>query len=138
MSRFPGKKLPPHWVYVPSRREVRDLLRGLGANVRGVKFDGTGGGLSSFGTLLLGYLERRVADEGWCFFLRLSGVPKSALGNRHAELSCAALEAIRQSVSECLMLPPAEVTKPTRLLLFFSFEAEGVVSRCSVKPGDQF
>ena len=32
MARFPGKKLPPHWVYVPSRREVRGLLRGLAAD----------------------------------------------------------------------------------------------------------
>ena len=98
MSRFPGKKLPPHWVYVPSRREIRGLLREITADVRYVEFDGTGRGRSSVG-LLLGYLERRVADGRWCFYLRLWGAPESAVGERRAELAQAALGTIRQSVA---------------------------------------
>jgi hypothetical protein len=137
VSRFPGKKLPPHWVYVPSRREVRDLLRVLATDVRRVEFDGTGSGPSSVG-LLVGYLERRVADGGWCFYLRLWGVPESAVGDRRAELALAALEAIQRSVVECLAYPPAEVAKPTQLLLRFAVEPDGVVSRCSVKPVDRY
>src|SRR5262245_53103324 len=61
VSRFAGKKLPPHWVYVPSRRQVRELLRGLAADFRRVEFGGTGRGAGLVG-LLLGYLERRVVD----------------------------------------------------------------------------
>jgi hypothetical protein len=137
VSRFPGKKLPPHWVYVPSRRQVRDLLRSLAADVRRVEFDGTGSGPSSVG-LLLGYLERRVADGGWCFYLRLWGVPEAAVGERRTELARAALEAIAQSVAECLASPPAETAKPTQLLLRFAVEADGVVSKCSVKPVDRY
>src|SRR5262249_52383240 len=135
--RFPGKKLPPHWVYVPSRREVRDLLRDVTADVRRVELDGTGSGASSVG-LLLGYLECRVVDGRWCFYLRLWGVPESALAGRRAELAQAALGAIRQSMVECLARPPAEVTKPTQLLLRFAVDAEGVVPRCSVKPVDRY
>jgi hypothetical protein len=136
VPRFPGKKLPPHWVYVPSRREIRDLLRDLAADVRRVDFDGTGSGPSSVG-LLLGYLERRVADGGWCFYLRLWGAPESAVGGRRAELARAVLGAIRQSVAECLASPPAEVVKPTQLRLWFAVEADRVTSRCSVKPVDR-
>jgi hypothetical protein len=92
-------------VYVPSRKEVRDLVRELGADVRCVELDGTGSGLSSVG-LLLGYLERRVVDSEWCFYLRLWGVPESAVGELRTELARAALEGIRQSVAECLARPP--------------------------------
>lgn len=136
MSRFPGKKLPPHWVYVPSRREVRGLLRDLAADVRRVEFDGTGSGPSS--GLLLGYLERRVASGAWCFYLRLWGAPESAVGERRDELARAALGAIAQSVAECLASPPAEVVKPTQLLVWFAAGADGVVSKCSVKPVDRY
>lgn len=137
MSRFSGKKLPPHWVYVPSRREVRNLLRDLGADVRRVEFGGTGSGPSSVG-LLLGYLERRVAAGRWCFFLRLWGAPESALGGHRDELARAVLEAIRQSVADCLTHPPAEVIKPTQLLLRFAVDEDRVVSGCRVKPVDQY
>jgi len=137
VSRFPGKKLPPHWSYVPSRRQVRDLLRDLAADVRRVEFAGTGSGASSVG-LLLGYLERRVAAGGWCFYLRLWGAPESAVGGRRIELARAALAAIGQSVTECLASPPAEVAKPTQLLLRFAVDVNGVVSKCNVKPVDRY
>ncbi len=84
MSRFPGKKLPPHWLYVPSRREARDLLRQLGVDVRRVELDGPGSGTGPVG-LLLGYLERRVAEGRWCFLLRLWGAPEAAVGERGEE-----------------------------------------------------
>jgi len=136
-SRFPGKKLPSHWVYVPSQREVRDLLRNLGADVRYMDFDGTGSGPSSVG-LLLGYVERRVASGVWCFYLRLWGAPESAVGERRDELTRAALGAIAQSVADCLASPPTEVVKPTQLLLRFALGADGVVSKCSVKEVDRY
>ncbi|WP_435018188.1 hypothetical protein TA3x_000134 [Tundrisphaera sp. TA3] len=133
MSRFPGKKLPPHWVYLPSRRQVRDLLRGLDADVRRVDFAGTGSGPSSVG-LLIGYLERRVADGGWCFYLRLWGVPESSVEGRSEELALAALLSIEDSVAECLAIPATDVVKPTQLHLWFKIDAEGVIPECRVKP----
>lgn len=137
MSRFPGKKLPPHWIYLPSRREVRCLIRDLAADMRGVQFDGTGRGASPVG-LLLGYLERRVAEGKWCFFLRLWGAPESVVGQCRVELARSALQAIRESIVECLARPPTEVVKPTQLLLWFSIEGEKVVSKCRVKPVDRY
>jgi hypothetical protein len=137
VSRFPGKKLPPHWVYVPSRREVRDLLRGIAADVRRVDFAGTGFGPSSVG-LLLGYLERRVADEAWCFYLRLWGVPESAVEGRSRELARAAIHAIERSVAECLAAPASDVVQPTQLLLRFQVDDGGIMPKCSIEPVDRY
>ena len=138
MSRYPGKKLPPHWVYVPSPREVRRSLGELAADVRRVEFDGTGSGPNPVGRLLLGYLERRVVDGAWCFYLRLWGVPESAVSDRRDELSRAAVHAIRRSVAECLAVPAIDVIKPTQLLLFFLTGSNGVASECKVKRVDRY
>lgn len=132
MARLSGKKLPPHWVYVPSRREIRDLLRLAPGDVRRVDFDGTGSGLSPVG-LLLGYLERRVVDSEWCFYLRLWGVPESAVGERRGDLAVEAVHAIRQSIADCLATPSAAVVKPTQLLLWFAVGTDGIVPKCSLK-----
>jgi hypothetical protein len=138
VSRYPGKKLPPHWVYTPSPREVRGLLRDLAADVRRVDFDGTGRGPNPVGGLLLGYLERRVVVGAWCFYLRLWGVPESAVGERRVELARAAVHAIRCSVAECLAVPATDVIKPTQLLLWFLAGADGVTPECKVKPVDGY
>ena len=60
VPRFTGKKLPPHWIYVPSRKEIRDLLGGSLADVRRVEFGGTGSGPGRVG-LRLGYLEQQLS-----------------------------------------------------------------------------
>ena len=138
MSRYPGKKLPPHWIYVPSPREARGLLKGLAADVRRVEFDGTGSGPNPAGRLLLGYLERRVVDGAWCFYLRLCGVPESAAGERRDELARAVIHAIRHSVAEYLAIPATGVIKPTQLLLWFVAGAEGVTPGCKVEPVDRY
>jgi hypothetical protein len=101
-----------------------------------VELDGTGSSLRPVG-LLLGYLERRVACGAWCFYLRLWGVPASAVGDYRDELATAALKAIEESVAECLASPPMAVSKPTQLLLWFAVGAECVVSKCSLKPVDR-
>jgi len=107
MVRTGGKELPSHWVYVPSRRQVRDLLRSIGADVRRVEFGGTGSGHGSVG-VLLGYVERRVASGAWTFYLRLWGVPVTDLSGRGTELAQAALAAIGTSVAECAASPAAD------------------------------
>ncbi len=138
MSRYPGKKLSPHWVYVPSPREVRGLLVELAADVRRVEFDGTGSGPSRFGHLLLGYLEHRVVDEAWCFYLRLWGLHESIVGERRDELSRAAIRAVRRSIDECLATPATKVTKPTQLLLWSRAGSDEVASECRAKPVDRY
>jgi hypothetical protein len=137
MVRIGGKKLPPHWVYVPSRRQVRDPLCSIGADVRRVEFGGTGSGHGSVG-VLLGYVERRVAGGAWTFYLRLWGVPETDLSGRAAELAQAALAAIGASVAECAASPAAETIKPTQVLLRFEIGEAGVTSRVSVEPLGQF
>jgi hypothetical protein len=61
-------------------------------------------------------------------------VPEAAIADRRDELASAALAAIEGAVAECLASPPAEVARPTQLLLRFAVEPDGVVPRCSVKP----
>jgi hypothetical protein len=97
-----------------------------------VEFAGTASHPSS-SRLLLGYLERRVADGAWCFYLRLWGVPESTVGEYRDELARAALGAIGRAVAECLSLPAAEVVKPSQLLLCFAVGPDGVVPECRVK-----
>lgn len=138
MSRFIGKKLPPHWLYAPSRRQVRKLLSTLGADVRHVRLNGTGRGPWSSGSFLLGYLEHRVIEGAWCFYLCLWGVPESAVAGHRDELAQAALDAIGRSVAECLANPATEVVKPTQLLLWFQVGEENVISKCRVDAVDGY
>ncbi len=133
-SQFSGKKLPPHWLHVPSRRQVRDLLEGIAADVRCVNFDGTGSGLRWGPSLLLGYLERRVVDEAWCFYLRLRGVPEAAILGQRDELARAVIQILRESITECLALRAADVIKPTQLILMVRIGTEGVIPKCRVEP----
>lgn len=134
VSRYPGKKLPPHWVYIPSPREVRKLLNEFADNVTRLECAGTGSEISQTGLIRLGYLERRVVEGAWCFNVRLDGAPESAVINRYDELSRAAILAIRRSISECLMIPPTDLIKPTHLNLWFRIGLDGVRSECHVQP----
>jgi hypothetical protein len=136
VAQFLAKKLPPHWVYVPSRRQLRNLLSLMPADVRRIDLDGTGRRPGPTG-LLLGYLEQRVIDRAWCFYLRLWGVPTSALGERQDELAAVALGAIRQYMADCLAKPAAEVSRPTQTLLWFALGAGGIQPRCRVKQVDR-
>ena len=124
-------------MYVPSWREVRDLLRGSAADVRRVEYAGTGWGPSPVG-LRLGYLERRGAVGAWCFYLRLWGVPESAVDGWRDELARAALHALGQSQAECLARPASDGVKPTQLHLLFEVGADGVIPNCRVEPVDQY
>lgn len=137
MVQFHGKKLPARWVYIPTRRQVRDLFRTIPADVRKVEFNGTGSGHGSTG-LLLGYIERRVVDGAWRFYLRLWGVPAADLSGRADDLAAAALANIREAVVECLRIPAAETVKPTQVLLRFDVAADAITSHVRVKPVDQF
>ncbi|MCE5269648.1 MAG: hypothetical protein LLG00_17360 [Planctomycetaceae bacterium] len=137
MSRFPGKRLPPHWVYIPSRREIRDLLRTLNADYRRVEFGGTGSCPNSV-SLLLGYVQTHVVDGAWRFYLRLWGVPEAVVNNYRDELAHAALDAIGRSTKDCLASRPTDVSKSTQTLLRFGIQADGIVCKCSTRPIDQY
>lgn len=157
MSRYPGKKLPPHWVYIPSRREVSELLKAMVADVRRVDLDGTGfgarpkrftdarrtrhgenGDVGHAVSLLLGYVEHRVVEGAWCFYLRLWGVPESAVEGHRDELASASIHAIKQSIEGCLALPASETVKPTQLLLRFELGSAGTIPECSLEVVGSF
>jgi hypothetical protein len=132
MPRFIVEKLPQHWLFVPSKRQLRDMLTRLGANVPLVEFYGTGYGCKA-DWLSLGFVESRVVEGGWRFYLRHWGVREDAVDPWREGLAEAALAEIECYVSACLSQPPAEVTKPSQLSLTFRLDLDGVRSACRVK-----
>ena len=107
VAKFLLEKLPPHWLFVPSKRQVRELLAGLGADVRLVELYGTGYGRSA-DRVSLGFVESRVVGGGWYFYLHLWGVREAVAGPVREELAAAALAEIRRYVLECAgQLPSA-------------------------------
>lgn len=96
MAKFMIKKLPPHWLYVPSKREMRDLLKRLTAKVRVVDYDGSCYGKKDDTWLSIGFVEARVTEEGWCFFIRLHGLRESVVGPVREQLSQAVLWEMEQ------------------------------------------
>src|SRR5436309_3322582 len=127
MPRLVTEKLPPHWLFVPAKRQVRELLAEGGMDGRLAEFGGTGYGRRA-DRLSLGFLESAVAEGGWCFCLRVWGVRECAAGAWREELARAALAEIEGYTRVCLGQPPAEVTKPAQLSLSFRLGPEGVRS----------
>jgi hypothetical protein len=136
MARFVTEKLPPHWLFVPSKRQIRELLGELHADVRVVEFYGTGYGRSA-DRLSLGFVESRVAQGGWCFYLRLWGVREEAVGAMRDELAASALSEIRRYIRECASKPAADVSKPTQFILVFCVGLDGISPKCRVKVVDR-
>lgn len=130
MVRMRGKKLPPHWVYVPSPRQIRALLEELHLDRSVVGLSGTGGGPGAAG-LTLGFLLREVREAAWEFRLTLWGVPEDAVGDRSDLLTAAALGVIRERIMECVVQPAIEAVKPTQTWLRFAVTPDAIVSRCS-------
>jgi hypothetical protein len=137
MARFVIKKLPPHWVFVPSRRQLRDLLSRLGADVRLVELHGTGYARTA-NRLSLGFVEGRVVDGRWGFYVRLWGVREAAVGGLQGEMAKAALAEVGRYIGRCLSQPPVETSKPSQLRLGFRLDPEGITSECRVKAVDRW
>jgi hypothetical protein len=132
MTRFVSKRLPPHWLFVPTKRQLREFLAGLGADVRLVELQGTSArGVADW--LTLGFVEARVVGGEWCFYLRLWGVRESVVGGQLGDLTQAALAAIDGYIRGCVRQPPATTIKPAQMLLAFRLGAEGIASRCRIK-----
>src|SRR5262249_21187674 len=118
MARFVIEKLPAHWLFVPSKRQVRELLDELGVDVRLVEFSGTSYGRMT-DRLSLGFVESRVVKGGWCFYLHLWGVREAVASPVREELATAALVEVRQYIRRCASQLPAETIKPAQLSLSF-------------------
>jgi hypothetical protein len=131
MPKFVLEKLPPHWLFVPSKRQVRDLLAGLDADVRRIEFYGTAYGHST-DRLSIGFVESRVIEGSWWFCLRLWGARESVAGPVREELAAAALAEIEGYIRKCVSAPAADVVKPSQLYLSFRVESGDVHSQCRV------
>src|SRR5262245_1167280 len=116
MTRFVIQKLPPRWRFVPAKRRVRDWLSQLDADVRLVEYVGTGR-RSVEGWISLGFLESRVVDGCWRFYLRFWGIPEEQGKPVLEELSGVVLGVIARYICDCLDQQPAETIKPEQLHL---------------------
>ena len=133
MPKFVVEKLPAHWLFVPSKRQVRELLAEPGADVRLVEFYGTGYGRNPH-RLSLGLVESRVVGGSWCFYLHLWGVREAVAGPVREELADAVLAEIGRYIRGCAGQLPADTVKPAQLYMVFRVEAGEVRPECRVSP----
>jgi hypothetical protein len=133
VPKFVLEKLPPHWLFVPSNRQVRGLLAGLGADVRLVEFYGTEY-RGHTDRVAIGFVHSRVVEGRWCFYLHLWGVRESGAGPVRNKLAAAALSEIERYLRECESQQPASTVKPEQLYLSFRLEANEVRPECRVSP----
>jgi hypothetical protein len=129
MAQFVLEKLPPHWLFVPSKRQVRNLLAELDADVRLVEFYGTAYGHST-DRLSLGLVESRVIEGSWCFYLHIWGVRESVAGPVREEIATAALAEMGRFVSKYVSGQAAGTVKPAQLYLSFRVESGEVRPEC--------
>jgi hypothetical protein len=133
MPRFVLERHPPHWLFVPSKRQVRELLAELDADVRWIEFYGTGPDHST-DRLSIGFVESLVIEGSWCFYLHLWGVRESVAGPVREEFAAAALAEIGEYIRKCVSAPAADVFKPAQLYLSFRVESVDVHPECRVSP----
>jgi hypothetical protein len=137
MTRVILKKLPPHWSYIPSKRQVRALLDRLEADVRVVEYHGTA--YRPRGKwVCLGFLEARVVERAWCFYFRFWGLPDALAGPVRECLSDSALGEAQCFIGACLARRPRETIKPRQLHLSFAVEDGLIRSACRAKVVDRY
>ena len=95
MPRFAMEKLPLHWLFVPSKRRLRAFLATLAADARLVELYGTGYGHDA-DWISLGFVESRVTEGAWCFYLHLRGSREAVVGAVREELESAVLGEIER------------------------------------------
>jgi hypothetical protein len=125
MPHFRLKKLPPGWLFVPSKRQLRAVLAETGADVPLVEMAGTGYARLP-DRVSLGFLESRVVEGRWRFYLHLWGIREAAVGTLREELATAALAEIREYIRGCISQQPADIIKPAQLRLSFRISPAGV------------
>lgn len=133
MAKFLLKKNPPHWLYLPSQRRVRELVKRVNGDVRKVEFAGivdSGEGPRHS----VGYAEARVVDESWCFLLHFWAICERAVEGLRDTFSDTVLAEIERFIATCLKERPADVIKPRQLYLSFLIENQTVRADCDIKP----
>lgn len=142
MTRFHvKKKLPPRWVYIPTKRQLRDLIEDVDADVRVVEFDGivsVPGKRPDNPYQCLGVVEGRVVDSAWCFFVRLWGIREVTVGTHISTLPELALADIRRFMKSCLRKKPDPMVKPRQMRLSFNINSESVRSTGAAEDCDRW
>ena len=96
------KRLPPHWHYVVSRREIKDAIADASADIRVIEFSGTGHKPSKLtaGHYTAGQCDSRFVGTNWCFRLQFWGLPDNVVGLAADDLAPKILAGVRDFLSE--------------------------------------
>jgi hypothetical protein len=137
MTKYVADKLPPHWLFLPTRRQVKAMLSELGADVRLVEFHGTGYGRQP-DRVSLGFVEARVIDSGWAFYLRLWGLREPPAEGVSESLATAALAEIGRYIRECVRQKPPDIVKPAQFRLSFRIISDEITSECKARKVDRY
>ena len=115
-------RLPPHWSYLVSRRDIKNLLADTPADVRIVDFGGTS--KPRYQHCVAGYVESRVVDRNWCFRLRFHGISDELLAQTQEDLRAVVLADIRNFLGEHGQ--PVDSTAPARKRILFLHIADSL------------
>jgi hypothetical protein len=95
------KKLPPHWRYLVSRRQIKEAVADASERIRVVEFSGTGLKPSKLtGSLNAGQCDARIVGMDWCFRLRFRGLPENVLGLTADDLTPKILAGVCEFLAE--------------------------------------
>ncbi len=137
MTKFVVDKLPQHWLFLPTKRHLKAVLSEFGPDVRLVEFHGTGYG-SQQDRVSLGFIEARVVDGRWAFYLRLWGVREAVVGAVSESLAAAAVAEIRRYIGECVRREPSDIVKPAQFRLSFRVIPDEITAECKARDVDRF
>ena len=137
MARFVVKNLPPHWIFVPSRRRVRDWIDRLKVDVRCVEYGSTAYKPREEG-LLLGFIESRFVDGNYCFYLQFWGLPEGLAGPIREGLSHRVLEEIEKFIRRPMTERPSESGKPTQKTLSFKINGGEILWSGGIELVDRY
>lgn len=132
------KKLPNGWAFLVSIRQIKDLIRQTGADVRVVEFKGTAHKPREFpqGSYKGVNIDARVDGGRWCYRFRFSGLPEKALPPDRAGLS----ELILADITDFISRPPVQTldttTKPEHRIMFFRFADGNLTPNFSTQKQD--
>ena len=94
------KKLPKHWRYGVTSKQLKQLVCELDVDFRLVKFCGTRRPLllRDEVVLFLGKLNARVQSGHWCYRLQLWGAPENVIGRFLNQVQKAILDDLRATI----------------------------------------
>jgi hypothetical protein len=126
--RFVLKPLPAHWSYLLSKKAAGHLMDDLSADCRLIEYMGTRRKPTKLtpGLYGAGSIQARAVAAGWCYRLRLWGLPDPVLGEQRHELGALVREDIATFVGNREADPQDPTATPLERRFFFQ-EGDGVL-----------